>query len=71
MEADFSIRDTGIGINKETMANLFEPFVQAHASISRKYGGTGLGRAIAQKFCLMRGEILVGRASWEKDQFLL
>ncbi|HZG25616.1 MAG TPA: ATP-binding protein, partial [Chitinophagaceae bacterium] len=58
VQADFSIRDTGIGINKEIMAILFEPFVQAHASISRKYGGTGLGLGICKNLIEMQGGTL-------------
>jgi signal transduction histidine kinase len=37
------------------MARLFEAFSQADASISQKYGGTGLGLALSRQFCLMMG----------------
>ncbi|MDW7732902.1 MAG: PAS domain-containing sensor histidine kinase, partial [Methanolobus sp.] len=51
----FSIRDTGIGIAKEKLDRIFEPFVQIDGSISRKYGGTGLGLALVKKLVEMHG----------------
>ncbi len=44
----FAISDTGIGMNAQQLDNLFKPFVQANASIHRKYGGSGLGLSIVK-----------------------
>ncbi|WP_316814752.1 response regulator [Pedobacter nyackensis] len=53
MRLRFMVADTGIGIEKHRQKSVFEPFVQASASTSRRYGGTGLGLPIVKKVLAM------------------
>lgn len=51
----FEVRDTGVGIPPEKQERIFDPFSQADGSLSRKYGGTGLGLTICRQLCEMMG----------------
>jgi PAS domain S-box-containing protein len=60
IEVAFTVHDTGIGISLEAQKRLFQKFVQADSSMSRRYGGTGLGLTIAQEIVhKMGGDIRI------------
>ncbi len=56
----FSVRDSGIGMPRETLSNIFSAFTQADSSTTRKYGGSGLGLTIVDRLvALMGGKVWV------------
>ncbi|MCC6522680.1 MAG: response regulator [Polyangiaceae bacterium] len=59
----FRVSDSGIGMSAEQIGRLFQPFAQADASTTRKFGGTGLGLAITKQFA----ELMGGRVETESE----
>ena len=68
----FKVRDTGIGMSGEQLAGLFQPFAQANASISREFGGTGLGLALTRRLAqLLGGDVEVASELGNGSTFTL
>ncbi|WP_433704240.1 ATP-binding protein [Paraburkholderia sacchari] len=65
-----TVTDTGIGIAPEAQAQLFEPFVQAETSTTRRFGGTGLGLTISRKLAALMGGTLELRSEIGKGTSL-
>ncbi|MCG3192417.1 MAG: ATP-binding protein [Thermoanaerobaculia bacterium] len=64
------VSDTGIGMSPEQISRLFQPFAQADASTTRRFGGTGLGLVIARRLCqMLGGDIQVCSAAGSGSSF--
>jgi signal transduction histidine kinase/DNA-binding response OmpR family regulator len=71
-EIRIDVEDTGIGISAEAQARLFRPFTQADTSMTRQYGGTGLGLVIAGQLAqLMEGRLSVASTPGKGSVFTL
>ena len=69
---EFQVRDTGVGIAEDRLDSIFEAFVQADASTTRTYGGTGLGLALTRRFVeLMGGRVRTESTPGEGSRFFV
>jgi signal transduction histidine kinase/CheY-like chemotaxis protein len=68
----FEITDTGIGMTEEQLRTIFQPFTQADASTTRKFGGTGLGLSISKRLAqMLGGDLLAASRPGEGSAFTL
>ena len=69
---EIKIRDSGIGMSEESVKKLFQPYVQADKSISKKFGGTGLGLCICKELIqVMNGKIEVDSKLGQGTEFIV
>jgi len=67
-----AVQDTGLGMPPETLARLFQPFMQEDVSTTRRFGGTGLGLSIVRKLAdLMQGQVGVNSQPGQGSEFWL
>jgi len=67
-----SVKDNGIGLTEKQMENIFNPFSQADSSITRKYGGTGLGLTISRRLAeLLGGDLTVNSVEGHGAKFVV
>ncbi len=70
-QLEVAVEDTGVGILQEKFESLFQPFIQADSSTTRKFGGSGLGLAICRRLAdLMHGKIWIESSSPKGSRFL-
>lgn len=68
----FKVVDTGIGIEPEKIRKLFKPFTQADNSVTRKFGGTGLGLALSKKLAqLLGGDLVLEKSEPENGSIFI
>lgn len=71
-QVEVSIIDSGIGMSEEVLQRIFAPFVQADVSISRKFGGTGLGLVISKRLAnMLGGDIRVLSDEGKGSEFIM
>ncbi len=69
---NLAVSDTGIGMTPQQLEKLFQPFTQADASTTRKFGGTGLGLTITRRFCrMMQGDVTVASEYGKETTFTI